>query len=295
MVEAKKKLLILGAGGLLGSELMSNPCFSDWNVMGQARSPEGMGRNDFSIQNEVFTLLNAAAPDAILNLIGLTDVDRCEAFPNEAYVSNVKTLENVVGWIKTRDKPVYLVHISTDQVYDGTGPHYEKEVILRNYYAFSKYAAELVAGSVPSVILRTNFFGRSKSDKRRSLTDWLFHSLRDGREIQVFEDVLFSPLSMSTLAEMMAVALQKRITGIYNLGSHDGMSKADFAFHFAHLLNMRAGLMSRTTTQKVDFLKTYRPKDMRLDVGAFEQAADVKLPSLIVELENVTREYQNEI
>lgn len=275
----------------MGGELLNSPYLSDWEVIGQMREPENERRLDLSNFEDTYAMLNATAPDAILNLVGLTDVDRCESFPNEAYIGNVKTLESMVSWIKMTSKPIYLVHISTDQVYDGVGPHSEMNVSLKNYYAFSKYAGELIARSVESAVLRTNFFGRSKSAKRSSLTDWLFRSLSEERAIQVFEDVLFSPLSMKTLTKMIGITLHKKISGIYNLGSRNGLSKADFAYHFANELNLKTQLMSPIATAEVDFLKTYRPKDMRLNVNKFEQATGVALPYLTDEIKNVAREY----
>lgn len=295
MHETKKRLLVLGAGGLLGSELLNNGYLSDWDIIGHGRVA-GQGQHaDLSNRNETHCMLDAVTPDAIINLVSLTDVDRCESFPDEAYAGNVKTLENVTSWIELADNGPYLINISTDQVYDGYGSHGEMDVSLKNYYAFSKYTGELVARTVQSVILRTNFFGKSKCSHRSSLTDWLFNSLTERKSIQVFDDVLFSPLSMHTLAEMIALVLRKKITGIYNLGSRDGLSKADFAYCFAHELNLESHLMSRTTTDAVSFLKTYRPKDMRMDVGRFEQAFGVVLPSLKDEIKRVAVEYLGEI
>jgi dTDP-4-dehydrorhamnose reductase len=230
-------------------------------------------------------------PDVIVNLIGLTDVDRCEEQPNEAFLANVRTVENITNWIKQEKTSCHLVHISTDHVYDGANLHSEVPVTLTNYYAFSKYAGELAASSVSSTILRMNFFGRSNCTKRISLTDWLYRALSNGDHIQVFEDVLFSPLSMTTLSENIEMIIQKKPIGVFNLGSRAGMSKADFAFAFAEELNLPTRTMTRTTTDKVMFLKTYRPKDMRLDSSKFENILGVKLPLLIDEIKRVAKEY----
>lgn len=291
MTSEKKKLLVLGAGGLLGSEFLSKEYLPAWEVMGHGRSSDMKGSADLSMADETNTMLDALKPDALLNLVGLTNVDRCESFPDEAYLGNVKTLENVVAWIKRAGKPVQLVHISTDQIYDGIGPHLESNVSLKNYYAFSKYAGELVAASVGAAILRTNFFGKSKCNKRTSLTDWLFSALTEGKNIQVFTDVMFSPLSMPTLCEMISLVIERRLAGVYNLGSRDGLSKADFAYRFAGSLGLSAQLMSQCSIADVDFLKTYRPKDMRLDVQRFEQAAGATLPRLVDEIDKAAKEY----
>lgn len=286
-----EKVLMLGSSGLLGSTLAPFLDSRGYAVKTHSRSDGTQYQADLNAPKDTFELLEKVGPAVIVNLIGLTDVDQCESQPNQAYMANVQTIENIASWIKQTNTPCHLIQISTDQVYDGTGPHAEDQVTLTNYYAFSKYAGELAAASVPSTILRTNFFGRSHCAKRSSLTDWLFRALSNGEAIQVFDDVLFSPLSMGTLSETIDLAIQKKPIGVFNLGSHEGMSKADFAFAFAEELNLSTGAMTRTTTERVTFLRTYRPKDMRMDCTRFERALGVKLPLLINEVKRVTKEY----
>lgn len=286
-----KTVLITGATGLLGSSLVPLMNQREYTVKTHARSGDVDCQADLSVPDVVFELLDKTKPEVIVNLVGLTDVDRCEAMPKQAYLANVRTVENIVAWIKQAKASCHLVHISTDQVYDGAGPHLEEKVLLSNYYAFSKYAGELLAASVPGTILRVNFFGRSRCANRISLTDWLYRSLSNGDAIQVFDDVLFSPLSMAVLSEMIELTVQKKTIGIFNLGSHGGMSKADFAFAFAAELDIPTRSMTRTTTDQVTFLKTHRPKDMRMNCSRFENTLGVKLPFLRDEIKRVAREY----
>ncbi len=286
-----ENVLVTGAAGLLGSSLVPLLKLRGCEVITHARSGDADCLSDLSVRDEVFKLLDKTNPEIIINLAGLTDVDRCEALPSEAYSANVHTVENIVNWIRQKNSHCHLVHISTDQVYGCVGPHTEDAVSLTNYYAFSKYAAEITAASVPSTILRTNFFGRSHCAKRTSLTDWLFSSLSHSDSIQVFDDVLFSPLAMDTLSNMIALTIRKKPVGLFNLGSRAGMSKANFAFAFAEELNLSVSVMTRTSTDQVTFLKTYRPKDMRMDCSKFEKLMAIKLPLLRNEIKRVAREY----
>lgn len=285
-----KKIIVLGANGLLGNELLGNDHFAHYKVHGHfGRSVEDYG--DLSKLDQAIAYLDRMQPDVIINLVALTNVDHCEQHPNESYVINVKVVENIVSWIKQRQNNVHLVHISTDQVYDGQGPHCEDEVALTNYYAFSKYTGELVARTVNAAVLRTNFFGKSKTERRTSFTDWLYQTLTNKASIQVFDDVYFSPLSMHTLSDMIALVVKKQLQGTYNLGARQGLSKADFAFRFADALSLSTDNMTRSQIGQVDFVKTYRPKDMRLDVSRFEHAMDIILPDLQQEILNVSKEY----
>lgn len=287
-------VLVTGATGLLGSSLVPLLKIRRCKVITHARSGDADCLADLSVTDEVFKLLDKTRPEIIINLVGMTDIDLCETQPNQAYLLNVRTVENIANWIKQKKTSCHLLHISTDQVYDGANLHHEELVTLTNYYAFSKYAGELAAASVPSTILRTNFFGRSYCPKRVSLTDWIFRSLSNNDFIQVFNDVLFSPISMSTLAEMIELSILNKPIGVFNLGSHDGMSKADFAFAFADELYLSTRAMKRTRTDQVTFIKTYRPKDMRLDCSKFENTLGIKLPFLRNEIKRVAKEYYEE-
>jgi dTDP-4-dehydrorhamnose reductase len=288
------KILLLGSAGLFGSTLAPFLGSRGYEVKTHSRGDGGQYQADLNDPKVANELLGKVKPEVTVNLVGLTDVDHCETKPNQAYLANVRTVENITDWIKQEKALCHLVHISTDQVYDGAGPHTEEQVTLMNYYAFSKYSGELAAASVPSTILRTNFIGRSNCAKRTSLTDWLFRSLSLGEPIQVFDDVLFNPLSMTTLSKMIELIIQKKPIGVFNLGSHEGMSKADFAFAFAKELNLSTSAMTRTSTDQVTFLKTYRPKDMRMDCSKFENTLDVKLPLLRNEIKQVAKEYYEE-
>lgn len=287
----EKKILVLGGSGLLGSSLV--PIFErkGRNVELHGRTNAAKYRADISDARDAFKLLDSVKPTVIVNLVGLTDVDRCEAQPNQAYLTNVRTVENIANWVKGRNTSCQLVHISTDQVYDGPGPHVEEQVTLTNYYAFSKYAGELAAAAVPSAILRANFVGRSHCARRASLTDWLFRSLSNGVTIQVVDDVMFSPLSMATLSEIIDSIIQKKSIGVFNVGSHEGTSKADFAVMFAAELNLSTRGLTRSPSDQMTSFKTYRPKDMRMDCSRLENALGVRLPLLRDEVRRVAKEY----
>jgi len=293
-MNAEKKVLILGGSGLLGSSLIPILNGNGHQVEVHGRTNATNYNADISDTKEAFNLLELINPAVIINLISLTDVDRCETHPNEAFLVNVRTVENITHWIKQKKSHCHLVHISTDQVYDGIGTHTEEQVTLNNYYAFSKYAGELASENVESTILRTNFFGYSHCDKRASLTDWLFSSLSNSNSIQVFDDVMFNPLSMKTLSEMIELIIRKKPIGVFNLGAHGGMSKADFAFVFAEEMKFLTNTMTRTSTDKVSFIKTYRPKNMQMDCSKFEKTLCVKLPFLKDEIKQVAKEYYEE-
>jgi dTDP-4-dehydrorhamnose reductase len=283
------RVLVIGSTGLLGATLVGTLQARGFEVLRHGRSGAEWTA-DLTDFDGARTLLQATRPDAVVNLAALTNVDRCESHPQEAYASNTRIVETIAAALQAVGPRAHLVQISTDQLYDGTGPHAERDVTLTNYYAFSKYAGELAAQVVDSVILRTNFFGRSRHPARRSFSDWLVESVQQGRPLQVFDDVLFSPLSLDRLSGLICQVIDRRMQGVFNLGSHDGLSKADFCFSLARALGLPTSGMTRASSSSSP-LNAYRPKDMRMDCSRFEAAVGSRLPTLTEEIESMRSIY----
>ncbi|SRR6266404_5901 len=271
-------MLVTGATGLLGTTLAPLLAARGHAVTRHARSAAADLRFDLTDRAATCAGVERAAPEVVINLAALTDVDRCEADPSLAYTQNVRSVENLCRALEERGG-TFLVHISTDQLYDGAGPHSEDDVRLTNYYAYSKRMGELVAERVPAAVLRANFFGRSRAPGRASLSDWIESKLAAGGPLTVFSDVLFTPLAIESLSANIALAAERRLAGLFNLGSRDGMSKADFAFRVAETLGMPASRIKRGRSSDAR-LGAYRPMDMRMDSSRFEAAFGVRLPRL---------------
>ena len=287
-------ILITGATGLLGSSLVPHLRKCGHNIYTHGLAAQADVMFNLSDKVKTFQALDEMRPEMIINLVSLTDVELCEEQVNFAYLANTRSVENLVNWIGLSGTDCHLVHISTDHVYDGVGLHTEENVTLTNNYAFSKYAGELAASLVSSSILRTNFIGRSRVNHRQSLSDWVYASITSSRNIQILNDVYFSPLSIKTLVEMIELVVKNKPVGIYNLGSHKGMSKADFAFSFAECLKLTTNTMKCIESSEAKFLKVYRPKNMSMDISKFENTLGVKLPNLTDLIQQVAEEY-NEI
>lgn len=286
-----QKVLITGATGLLGSSLAPYLQNCGYKVVTHANTTLADVMFDLSDRNISYAKFEEIRPDIIINLVSLTSVELCEEQVKLAYLLNTRTVENIAYWMELTKADCYLVHISTDHVYDGVGLHAEDSVTITNNYALSKYAGELAANRVPSTILRTNFVGRSKVNYRESLTDWVYNSITSNKQVQVLNDVYFSPLSISILIEMIELVVQKKLSGVFNLGSHNGMSKAEFDFAFAEILNLPTNTMTPISTSQATFLKAYRPKNMCMNNSRFEEAFGVSLPSLAQLIQPLAREY----
>lgn len=289
-------ICVVGGSGMLGSYLIPYLrgighrvfCFSrkyhdgDYNVLVNTDSDRSLG-----------DALDICQPSIILNLAALTDVDLCERDPHQAYLCNVGVVERLSRWV-TKNSSCHLIQVSTDHNYDEEGPQSELDITIKNYYGFSKYAGELAAISVGATVLRTNFFGKSLCAGRQSFSDWSYNALAKRDKISVFEDIFFSPLSMLSLSKCIERVIHNPISGVFNLGSRKGLSKADFVFKLAHVFDFDTDNVTKVLYRDQNF-STPRPSDMRMDSTRFELAYyPGGLPTLEKEINLIVGEYSNE-
>ncbi|GIU46266.1 SDR family oxidoreductase [Shewanella algidipiscicola] len=289
-----EKVLLIGSTGLLGSALSAHLKSSDqYDVYGLSRhSANADIQLDISNTEDALVFFAELEPDYIINLAAITDVEACQRNLDLAYKVNCKIAENVSLYaVNFSKKPVFIVHISTDHFYDGEGDSKENDIVMLNNYAITKYCAEKSLPIEQSVILRTNFLGRSYVSSAASLTDIMYARYHSGSDIKLFNDVFISPLSMKTLCNAISVCLQKKIPGIYNVGSKEGLSKEAIIVNFFRWLGINNFKCESISIDSVPQL-TVRPKDMRMDVSAFEKAYNYILPNLNDEIREIAYEYK---
>lgn len=275
-----RRWLITGATGLLADYLVE-ACRSHGEVTTTARSG-GDRRCDLSDAAATRALLADTAPGVVIHAAGLTDVDRCERAPDEAYAVNRDAAANIAAVLSPAARVVF---ISTDQVYpDQPGPHAEENAAPVNVYGRSKLEGERAALSHPgALVLRTNFFGKSRRSGRHSLSDFVIESLTACRPVAFFSDVLFSPLHMSTLASLVAELVNEGAKGVFNVGCREGKSKAEFALTIARHKGLATERVRLGVSSDVPG-RAPRPHDLRLNVSSIETILGRSMPTLEEEI-----------
>ena len=286
------KVLVLGASGLLGNSLCKLLEKKDIQIISHGFKSDKVNLNynllDKKLLEKVLTENN---PDVVINLIALTDVDLCQNNPKLALNLNANLVKNIQDILKkTKTK---LLHISTDHVYHKEGQSKENEAFAKNVYASTKLLGDSYTELSKSIVLRTNFFGKSLHLTRESFSDWIVRCLRKKKNIYLYKDVFFNPISMNTLSEGIFFLISKNNwkPGIYNLGSQERISKYDFGIKLADSFGLKKqfilpGKVSDST------LKASRPRDMSMDIGKFEKIFKFKLPSIDEEISLLKKEYQ---
>lgn len=244
---APARLLITGVSGLLGVNLawlaagrfdVVGVLRGERAVADPAKAPFTTVLADLTQPGQVDRVLDQVQPDVVVHCAALTDVDRCETHPEEAYQANTFLPGQLAR--ATASRRIRLVHISTDSVFDGERGNYSETDQPRpiNTYARTKLEGErAVADSNPdALIARVNFYGWSWLG-RRSLSEYFFNNLTAGRPVNGFDDLIFCPLLVNDMVELLLRMLEARLTGLYHLVSSECLSK----FAFAQLLAREFG------------------------------------------------------
>ena len=224
-------------------------------------------------------------------MIAYTNVDKNETYKKISKNSNILFPQNLARAIKRTLQSIFLIHLSTDQVYNGRGNHLEKYPDPLNFYGFSKLKGEKFLENVPSIILRTNFIGKSENRNKKTLSDWIIYNLRNKKRINTFKNIFFTPLHTSSLIELINKLMLRKIEGVYNLGTKNKISKAKFASLLCSDLNYDLKLLNEVDYKNKDLI-AQRPLDMSLNVNYFEKNLGIKLPHIKGEILKLSKEYK---
>jgi len=275
--QANKKILITGGTGLLALNwacAVRDKCKVVLGVHNHDVQLDGVSSVQLNLSSAIDfeRTLDAVCPDLVVHTAGMTHVDACEADPSGAFIANAYAAELVARLAQQKSLP--LIHLSTDHLFDGSVPFCLEETQTKplNTYATSKLAAEkLIADVYPAaLILRTNFFCWG-SAYRQSFSDWIIKGLEAGTELQMFDDVFFTPILADELVGFAHELQEKGASGLFNVVGNRRISKYDFGLELARSFGLPAGHIKRGDVASAH-LRAARPKDMSLSNNRLVQA-----------------------
>ena len=279
-------ILITGASGLLGSNLASyagqigHQVIATYNRNNIEIPGVQCVQIDLTDSQAVENLLQGYRPDWVVHCAAATDVDWCEAHEQETFLTNAEASRHVA--LQSKRSGSGLIYISTDSVFDGQSGYYgEKDTVGPvNVYAASKLAGELaVLDEINDVlILRTNIYGWNARDKR-SLAEWILDRLDLGQDVGGFCDVIFTPVLVNDLAEIVFSMMEEHMHGVYHVGSSTACSKYDFALQLADVFNLD-GQSIRPIPIREANLRAPRPMNTSLNTGKLKRDLRRELPSI---------------
>lgn len=257
-----KKILITGSNGLLGQKLLKLLSDnSDYKIIATSRGENRVTQTsgfeykslDICNENEVLNIVDEVKPDYIINTAAMTNVDQCEDDKEACWQLNVNSVEYL---IKACEKTgAFLLHLSTDFIFDGTEGPYTEEGIPNpvSYYGESKLAAEklLFDSNIKWSIARTILvYGITEGMSRSNIILWVKNSLEEGKNLTIVNDQCRSPTLAEDLAMGCFLIVKKDATGVFNISGKDVLTPYDMAMQTVEFFGLDKSLIEETDGSK---------------------------------------------
>lgn len=280
------KFLLLGRNGQVGFELR------------RALAPLGevaafdYPACDLTVPDSIRGIIQAVAPQVIINAAAYTAVDTAESSPQLARAINALA-PGIIG-AEAKKIGARVIHYSTDYVYDGTKttPYLESDATNPlGVYGLTKRDGDvaLAESGADHLIFRTSWvFGSHGANFVKTV-------LRLGAErdkLNVVADQFGAPTSAALLADLTAQALAQLIwrnpadspSGIYHLTaagetSWHGFAQAILRGGVSRRLTLRLKPEAVRPIPTMEYpLPAKRPANSRLDTMRFRQTFGLTLP-----------------
>ncbi len=281
MGSARRKIVIVGAGGRLGSVLVN--AYRDHYEIAAFNHAQ----LDLSDLPALRAALQSRDFDLLINTAAQTNVDRCEDHRDEAFLLNAEA-PRVLAEICTA-KSAKLIHISTDYVFAGDehGPRREEDAAEPvSVYGESKRAGEenVLAVDVKHLVVRVSWvFG----PERPSFVDQMLKLAAEKDQIAAVADKWSTPSYTRDLAEELPFVFDHpEATGLLHLANSGECTWQEYAQWAitcaaeagANLKTKKVGAVSMAAmkawkarrpvhtvlaTEKFEHLSGRRPRDWR--------------------------------
>jgi len=200
------KIVILGAGGRLGSALMRE-YREKFDVTGFNHA-----QLDLSDHAQLREKLGTCDIDLLINTAAFANVDLCETQREEAFRINAEA-PRVLAEI-CRDKNAKLIHFSTDYVFDGEKrePYTEDDVAKPiSVYGESKWEGEkLVLQTHGHLVVRVSWvFGPD----RPSFIDGMIKRARESDQVDAIADKISTPTYTRDIAQALPQFFDSDVPG----------------------------------------------------------------------------------
>ncbi|MCB9225291.1 MAG: SDR family oxidoreductase [Crocinitomicaceae bacterium] len=230
------KILITGSNGLLGQKIVAQLEKAGKKYLatslGPNRNPDCPEEHyrplDITSFNEVNDMIKVEKIDVVINTAAMTNVDACEEEEVKCRKINVKGVQNLYS--ACEENNAFLVHVSTDFVFDGENGPYKEEDIRNplSIYATSKRDSEdiLMDGSYKEwSILRTIIvFGQGNNLSRSNIVLWAKDALASGKELTIVDDQFRAPTWADDLAWACIKAGEMRAKGVFHISGPETIS-----------------------------------------------------------------------
>ncbi len=289
------KILLFGTDGQVGWELQRSLApLGELIVMGldRAANPGGLS-GDFTQLDALAESVRAVRPDVIVNAAAHTAVDKAESEPEFARLLNA--LAPAVLADEAQSLGAWLVHYSTDYVFDGSGDQPWKEGDSTgplSVYGQTKLEGEqAVMRCARHLIFRTSWVYAARGG---NFAKTMLRLAKERETLQVIDDQFGAPTGADLIADVTAHALRQikpgqsggdvALAGIYHLVASGCTTWHAYAKHVVALaesaqpaIKMVANEIKAVPTSAFP-TPASRPHNSRLDTTKLQTTFGLQLP-----------------
>ncbi|WP_040204252.1 dTDP-4-dehydrorhamnose reductase [Neobacillus jeddahensis] len=239
-----KKVLVTGAEGQLGSDLVLSLKMEGYKVY-------GLGKSQLNISNldEVNKIVAQIVPDIIIHCAAFTHVDLAEINVDQAFLVNGIGTRNIA--IAADHINAKLIYISTDYVFDGQSstPYHEfSPVSPINQYGHSKLAGENFVRDFHSrfFIIRTSWvYGKQGNNFVKTM----LMLAKEKDELRVVNDQIGCPTYTMDLAQCINQLMETSKYGTYHVSNSGYCTWFEFAKEIFQQSNLSPHLIPCSTEE----------------------------------------------
>ncbi len=282
------KILLLGKNGQVGWELQRSLATLGELVALDFDTP-GPWRADFSQPEGLAPLVQALRPDVIVNAAAHTAVDKAESEPELARALNA-TAPGVLAR-EAAALGAWLVHYSTDYVFDGSGEQPRSEDAATeplSVYGRTKLEAEqlIAASGCRHLILRTSWVFAARGG---NFAKTMLKLAAEREALDIIDDQIGAPTGADLLADVTVQVLRRAIeqptlAGLYHCVAAGETSWHGYASHVIEWARA-TGLPVKVAPGAVRPIPTRayptparRPLNSRLSTAKLRNAFGLHLP-----------------
>ncbi len=294
------KILLLGKNGQVGWELQ-RALAPLGEVVAPARASPGVLAADLAQPESLSALLRAVAPQVIVNAAAYTAVDKAESERELAHAIN--TAAPAVLAREAAASGAWLVHYSTDYVFDGSGTQPWTEGSPTgplSVYGQTKLEGEqaIRASGCRHLIFRTSWVYAARGG---NFAKTMLKLAAERDRLTVVNDQIGAPTGAELLADLSAHALrtalaQPEVAGVYHAVAAGETSWHGYARHVIEFARA-AGQSIRVAPSAIEPVPTSafpaparRPANSRMATAKLRTVFNLSLPAWQPGVERMLRE-----